>query len=149
MTEKIKQQIESFINDRIISFSQVSGGCINDSNVITTQNDKSYFVKINIDSARDMFLKEANGLNELSKSNAIRIPKVFYTTENFILIENIRSIKKDKLFWENFGRNFAKLHRCVKNNFGFYEDNYIGSTLQLNVPELNEKESWTEFYFNK
>lgn len=149
MTEKIKQQIESFINDRIISFSPVSGGCINDSNVITTQSGKSYFVKSNIDSAKDMFLKEANGLNELSKSNAIRVPRVFYTSEDFLLIENIRYAKKDKLFWENFGRNFANLHRRVNNNFGFYEDNYIGSTPQLNIPELNEKENWTEFYFNK
>lgn len=149
MTEKIKNKIESFLNERIISINPVSGGCINESKILITESGKSYFVKTNNNSVKDMFFKEADGLYELAKSNTIRVPEVIYTSEDFLLIENILHEKKDKLFWENFGRNFAKLHRYVSGNFGFYEDNYIGSTPQLNIPSSVEKDNWTEFYFNK
>ena len=33
--------------------------------------------------------------------------------------------------------------------FGFYEDNYIGSTSQINIADECEKLDWTKFYFNK
>lgn len=149
MTEKIKYLIEAVLHEKIVSSYAVSGGCINESKVLTVESGKSYFVKTNNNSVKDMFLKEANGLHELAKSNTIRVPVVIYTSEDFLLIENILPTNKDKLFWENFGRNFAKLHRYVSGNFGFYEDNYIGSTPQLNIPSSSEKEDWTEFYFNK
>jgi fructosamine-3-kinase len=149
LRELIRHKIKAAIEDQIISQHSVSGGCINDAKIVTTQSGKSFFVKTNINSPKDMFLKEANGLRELAKANVIRIPKVIYSADDFIIIENIVPEIKSKSFWENFGRNFAKLHQYMNKDFGFYEDNYIGSTPQLNIPNEIESVSWEEFYFNK
>jgi fructosamine-3-kinase len=149
LRETIKNQIESVIEDKIISQKPVSGGCINNAEVITTQSGNTFFIKTNTNSAKDMFLKEANGLRELAKANVIRVPKVICTGYDFLIIENIVSNTKNKLFWENFGRDFARLHKFTSNSYGFYEDNYIGSTPQLNITNRNENSDWTDFYFNK
>ena len=149
MKATVKQKIESIINDKIVLQHSVSGGCINDAEIVTTISGKTYFVKTNNNSAKDMFLKEANGLDELAKANVIRVPKVIYAAEAFLIIENITYQTKNKLFWECFGRDFAKLHKFTNSKFGFPEDNYIGSTPQLNVGNGTENLNWTEFYFNK
>jgi len=149
LRELIRHKIKAAIEDQIISQHSVSGGCINDAKIVITQSGKSFFVKTNINSPKDMFLKEANGLRELAKANVIRIPKVIYSADNFIIIENILPERKSKSFWENFGRNFARLHKFTAQSFGFYENNYIGSTPQRNIPTETETVNWTEFYFNK
>jgi fructosamine-3-kinase len=149
LREIIRHKIEAAIEDRIISQYSVSGGCINDASIVTTKSGKSFFVKTNSNAIKDMFLKEANSLKELEKANAIHVPKVFYADSDFLIIENISAKSRDKLFWENFGRNFAILHKYTNSNFGFYEDNYIGSTPQINIVKNKESVDWIEFYFNK
>jgi fructosamine-3-kinase len=41
------------------------------------------------------------------------------------------------------------LHKYTSISFGFYEDNFIGSTPQVNLANNTEKTNWSEFYFNK
>jgi len=149
LREIIKLKIESIIYDKIDTQRSISGGCINDAKIITTKSGNSFFVKTNSNSEKDMFLKEANGLRELAKANVIRVPNVIYADVDFIIMESITPQTKAKLFWENFGRNFARLHKFTSKYFGFYEDNYIGSTPQLNIPSDIETVSWVDFYFNK
>lgn len=149
MRDTIKYKIESVIEDKIISQKPVSGGCINDAETVTTQSGRTFFIKTNCNSLKDMFIREANGLRELAKANIIRVPKVLYADEDFLIIENILPQNRNKLFWEIFGRNFARLHNFKSNRYGFYEDNYIGSTPQLNIVSRTESLDWTEFYFNK
>lgn len=149
LRETIKNKIESVIADKIISQKPVSGGCINNAEIITTQSGKTYFLKTNSNSPKDMFLKEANGLVEIAKANVIRVPKVIFAADDFLILENIVPKTKNKMFWENFGRDFGKLHKFTSKSFGFYEDNYIGSTQQLNIPTTTEATNWIEFYFNK
>lgn len=149
MKPEIKNKIESFLDVKINSSHPVGGGCINDSQIITTSDNKSYFLKTNFSCPSDMFFKEANGLKELSKPEVIKVPQVITVDSNFILLENIKAGNRNKNFWENFGRNFARLHKCYSDSFGFFENNYIGSTEQLNLADENEKNSWKEFYLNK
>jgi len=149
LKEIIKYKIESVLGDKILSQRQISGGCINDAEIVTCKSGKTFFVKTNNNSTMDMFVKEANGLLELSKANVIRVPRITHAEADFIILENISSKTNDRLFWENFGRNFAILHKYMSDSFGFYEDNYIGSTPQLNHTSSTEKNNWSEFYFNK
>lgn len=149
LKESVKLKIESVLNDKIISQKSVSGGCINDAEVIISKSGKIFFVKTNNNSKGDMFLKEANGLVELAKAGVIRVPNIIHAEADFIILENITSITNDKLFWENFGRSFAMLHKFTSISFGFYEDNYIGSITQVNIANNGEKSNWSEFYFNK
>ena len=112
-------------------------------------DNSNYFLKYNPSISNDMFIKEANGLKELAKSDAIRIPEVLGFDDDYILLEYISTGNKKKNFFEEFGRSFAEMHKFTSENFGFYEDNYIGSNPQKNIPDEKEKSNWVDFYFNK
>lgn len=147
--EKIKKRIEEKLGSKIKSFSSLSGGCISDAFKISTENGTSFFLKYNPSASNNMFLKEANGLRELDKSNAIKIPEVLSVDEDYILLEFIASGNRKKKFFEDFGKSFAEMHKFKSDSFGFYENNYIGSNPQINIPDEKEKSDWTAFYLNK
>ena len=149
ITYELKKKIEEKTGTEIISSNSVSGGCISNACKLETKSGKDYFLKFNDFSSNDMFLKESNGLKELRKANTIRVPEVILAEESFILLEHIQSGNPGRNYFENFGRKFAELHKYSSASFGFFEDNYIGSTDQKNVPSENEKENWTKFYWNK
>lgn len=144
----IKNKIESVLNQKIISVRSVSGGCINDSRIITTDKQQDYFVKIS-NHPNEMFLKEANGLKEINQTKEIRTQEVYYADQNILILEAVSSGYRIKNFFEDFGQRFAKMHKHFSPQFGFYEDNFIGSTPQLNLTIAEEKTNWTKFYFNE
>lgn len=146
---EIKEIIENHIGSIIVSMHGTSGGCISDSSIIHTNSGEKYFLKINQNHPIDMFSKEANGLREITNSNSVRVPKVLLVGEHFILLECVEGKSKVKKFFEDFGVRFAMMHKFENSTFGFFEDNYIGSTLQKNIPDESEKNSWIKFYFNK
>ncbi len=149
MKELTKNKIEEIIKEKIVDIYPVSGGCINDAKILHMDSGRQFFIKTNYNNLPKMFFNEANGLRELVKADAIRVPKVIYVEEDFILLEAIKSSSKPKNFFEDFGRRFAQLHKYSEKYFGFYENNYIGSTPQFNIPDESEKNVWTNFYFNK
>ena len=149
LTTDIRRKIEEIVNAKLLSTESTSGGCISKAYKIKTDSGARYFLKFNSELPADMFPREANGLKELRKANAIRVPEVISAGADFILTELIEQGPKEKAFFENFGRKFARLHRYTSKEFGFYEDNYIGSNNQINIPIKAEKNNWIEFYFNK
>ncbi|MCJ7554355.1 MAG: fructosamine kinase family protein [Ignavibacteriaceae bacterium] len=149
MNQNLIKNIESIVNDKVTGSNSVSGGCISDSQILKCASGKKYFLKVNYSQPPDMFIKEANGLKELRKADAIRIPEVIWADSNFILLECIDGSSRTKYFFEDFGRKFAELHKYKSDKFGFYEDNYIGSTPQMNHSDKSEESDWIEFYFNK
>lgn len=144
----INSKIESFLGESIISSNSVGGGCIADSRIIKMESGNSYFLKT-LSGATGMFLNEANGLKELAKPNCIKIPKVVLADKSFLLLENIEQGVKTDSFFQNFGKALAKMHRYISNEFGFFEDNYIGATPQFNIAKGAEKLNWAEFYYQK
>lgn len=149
MTTEIQNKIEIHLNSKILSTKYISGGCISDSSLITLSSGEKYFLKTNSNNPKDMFRKEANGLREIEKSKSIRVPAVILVDDDFILLECINGASKANNFFEDFGERFAKMHKYKSDYFGFYEDNYIGSTVQINIATEEEKFDWTKFYFNK
>lgn len=147
--EKIKSRIETKLGQKIKGMSSLSGGCISDAYKITTSDNSNFLLKYHPGISDDMFEREANGLKELAKPNSIRIPDVLGVDKDYILLEFISSGSKKKNFFEDFGRRFAEMHKYTSDEFGFYEDNYIGSNIQDNIPDENEKQNWVSFYFNK
>ncbi len=141
--------IENHLDEKIIAKSGVGGGCISNALQLTTSSGKKYFAKINNSAPKDMFSKEANGLLELSKASVIKVPSVIFCDESFILLEYIEPASEANNFFEDFGRKFAMLHQHRAAEFGFFEDNYIGSTRQANTASVEEKNDWIKFYFNK
>lgn len=147
--EKIKNKIEQKLGTKIKSLTSLSGGCISDAFKVTIANGSNFFLKYNSSASNDMFIKEANGLKELAQANAIRIPEVLSFDEEYILLEFIPTGSRNKNFFDDFGRKFAEMHKYTVDEYGFYENNYIGSNTQFNIPDENEKSDWTAFYFNK
>jgi protein-ribulosamine 3-kinase len=149
LEEKIKAKIEGKLGEKILSITSLSGGCISNAYRITSQDKTNYFLKYNSAVSNDMFIKEANGLKELIKSKAIRIPEVLEFGKDYILLEYINSGNRKKNFSEEFGQRFANMHKFTSESFGYFEDNYIGSNIQKNIPDEQEKVDWVSFYFNK
>jgi protein-ribulosamine 3-kinase len=149
LNQKIKTKIEEELKSSVLSSSSLSGGCISNAYKIKMNNGRTYLLKINDNQGHDFFLKEANGLIELKKANAIRIPEVILTERNFILLEFINASDKSKNFFKDFGVRFSEMHKYKSENFGFFENNYIGANPQLNLPSEDETTNWTKFYFNK
>ncbi len=137
-------EIESKISEKIIRHSPVSGGCISDSYLLTTESGLSLFVKYN-HKYKGMFRCEANGLAEIKKSNTLKVPNVIAFSDNFLVLETITQGKMPNDFYRNFAKKLAMMHKYTNQHFGFYEDNFIGSNPQYNSNENNL--NWTEFYF--
>ena len=117
------------------------GGCISDAYSLETETGKTYFVKLR-GGASHMFFREEEGLKELSKAQAFRIPKVIHAEKDFILMEYITPGQRGVETHRNFGRAIAKLHKYQGAKFGLKYDNYIGSTPQINA----QSDNWIEFY---
>lgn len=145
--EEIYSIIENWANERIVEKISLGGGCISNAERLVLRSGRNYFLKSG--SGNGMFLREANGLRELVKPGAIRVPEVMLVDMDFILLEFISSGAKSAGFFDSFGRQFARLHRHHSESFGFYEDNFIGSSPQKNNPDENEAYNWSLFYLNK
>jgi len=137
------QKLEEILGEKIVSNSSIGGGSIANSQVVATESGEKYFLK-SYGSNKVILKNEANGLNELAKSKVIRIPNVIAVTDDFLLLEFIETGRRVNDFSELFGSQFAKMHKTTSDKFGFYENNFIGSTPQTNVPEKN---SWLDFFW--
>jgi len=119
----------------------VHGGDINACSKLTT-NLGLYFVKQNSGhSYPNMFRNEANGLKALSTSS-FKIPQVILAGDDFLVLEWLEKEKPSSTFWTQFGQSLAKMHQIQDSQFGFEEDNYIGSLTQSNA----RKNDWASFF---
>ncbi len=139
--------LERILNESIVKSSALGGGCIAYTRYLLTASGRELVVKKN--TSAQMSMKEANGLNELRKPAVIKIPEVVYADEQLLILEFIREGSRPGSFFSDFGRQLAQLHKYSAETYGFYEDNYIGSTPQINQAKEAEKTDWATFYFNK
>ena len=123
--------IHSALNTPVRQISPLGGGSISAAYKASLADGRTVFAKIH-PQFPDMFQKEASGLRELALANAIRIPEVLYVDTTLLILNflPVVALRNRKLFFEQFGRSFARLHRNTAPLFGYGEDNYIGSTPQ-------------------
>ncbi len=145
--DELFNRLEKFLQEKVTQGRTVNGGDIAQASIIETSSGKKYFFKTAM--KKGLFTAEANGLKELSKAKVFRIPEVIYADEDCLLLEWIDTGHKDTTFYRRFGQQLARMHRHTAENFGFQEDNFIGATPQVNIPNEKEKNNWTEFYWNK
>jgi protein-ribulosamine 3-kinase len=132
---------------KIISSSTLGGGCINHALKLET-NRGLFFLKWNDNGPPDLFVREAESLNELHKSNNefLLFPKpLLYKniddTPGYLLTDYLQpGISRN--CDEKIGHGLAQLHRVTHSEYGFYDHNYCGETLQDNT----FKASWFDFY---
>jgi len=93
-----------------------------------------------------MFEAEAAGLEALRHANEVRVPEVIAVGvangESFLEIEFLPLRRSSSDVAARFGRQLARLHRHVEDQFGWFRDNTIGPTPQIN----DWSDDWIEFF---
>ena len=138
------KKLEKIFGEKILSSKSIGGGSIADAQKIITESGKEYFLKTYSSTNRLILRNEANGLLELRKAKAIRIPEIIFYDDEVLILEFIKTGARNNKFYEKFGRQFAEMHKHTSDKFGFYENNNIGSNPQINLPQKN---NWIEFYW--
>jgi len=130
---------------RLISYKPVHGGDISRAfQLITTAG--AFFVKVNSSRLADMFRKEYSGLQAIQQTGSVAVPRPLCagTTGNdqFLVLEWMETGRPADDFPQQFGHALATLHRQSHIQFGWVEDNYIGSLVQPN----HYADNWPAFY---
>ena len=131
---KLVDYLSKNLDDKIINYSSIHGGCINECFKLESKT-RDYFVKIN--SSFNFFKEEVKGLDLLRKTGSFNIPKIinYGLSEGtaFLIMDFIKSNKPLNNFWHLFAKKLAKLHNVTNDNFGLEYNNYIGSLKQENT----------------
>ncbi len=141
-----EKHIEKLLGEKIKNVLMLGGGCIGNARKIETVSGRILFVKSYSDTNKFIIRNEANGLKELRKANAIKVPDVIALNDEILILEYIEIGKRQNNFSELFGIQLAKLHKYYTEYFGFYENNFIGATPQINI---NRTKNWSEFYWTE
>lgn len=124
----------------------VSGGCIHRA-LMLEDGGQRYFVKVNDATAAAMFEAEADGLEAIAATAAIRVPAVVTSGiaqgQAFLVLEYLDLGGHGDP--RAMGTALAALHRSGGPHFGWHRDNFIGATAQLNAPDRD----WPSFFANR
>ncbi|HEY0355428.1 MAG TPA: fructosamine kinase family protein, partial [Flavisolibacter sp.] len=136
--DPIRQRLSELFpsKDGSYLYSPVGGGSINETARILWGGSE-FFCKINSATKfPHLFLKEKNGLERIAQQGLIKTPAVIDHFESgdqqFLLLEWITTGARTNEFWKLFGEQLAALHHIHADNFGWEEDNYMGSVEQGN-----------------
>jgi fructosamine-3-kinase len=106
---------------------------------------RAVFLKTGPKASLPMFQAEAEGLRELQKAGAIRVPEVLGCvashSESILALEWIDFELPDAGTQHMLGEQLAMQHRVTAAEFGWHRDNTIGATLQRNT----WSDDWVEF----
>ncbi len=146
LEDKLEQILGSSV--KILSGKPLGGGCINNAMKLETSSG-AFFLKWNTTCAPNLFTREAESLIELGKASSsyLHIPKVIVSEEvgelpGYIIMEYLEPASYSSQDERNLGRGLATIHQFPADRFGFYNDNYCGSTIQDNSWNTN----WVDFF---
>jgi protein-ribulosamine 3-kinase len=126
--------------------SSVGGGSINEAYRLEGTNGARYFLKLNDARHLPMFISEAEGLEAIAMTNAIRVPHpIVYGSAGkqcYLVLEHLELSTRGNA--KLLGEQLAVLHRCYGAKFGFAQDNFIGSTPQPNSMGVDWIDFWRE-----
>jgi len=121
------------------SHSSVMGGDINQTYRLEGQCGRRFFLKLNRSGNLQMFVAESQGLAELAKARAIRVPAAICYGETgkhaYLVLEYIQFGAGGPGGESQLGQQLAHLHQFTSNGrgYGWHRDNTIGSTPQRNA----------------
>src|SRR5690554_6818344 len=96
------QKAAEILGAPIVKTEPLGGGCIARTEKWRTAGGQLVVAKSG-DNQGASFLKEANGLRELSKAKELRVPEVLYADDDLLLLEFIEPGQKGRDFFRNFG----------------------------------------------
>jgi fructosamine-3-kinase len=123
----------------------VGGGDISEAWQVRTE-DSPVFLKTGPAGSYDMFLAEAEGLRELERAGAVRVPRVLGCVssgqEAILALEWISFEIGDSNTEHLLGQRLAAQHAVTAERFGWHRDNTIGATPQPNP----WSDDWVKFF---
>ncbi len=143
---------------KVVSARPMIGGDINHAYKLELADGASVFMKANSRDNADFFRAEVTGLEAIASLKVLSVPRILaWGTDDgqdnplrgpcsFLLLEFLPPTAKAPNYWEELGRNLARLHLAdcssIVDGFGFPSDNYIGATPQRNQVAA----SWVDFF---
>lgn len=149
-----------FGNDvSVTGADRVAGGDINHAFRLHLSDGTDIFMKSNKKENLSFFLAEAAGLDAIAQTRAIGTPRLLCLGTDkgrggfsFLIMEWIGGKGPVKHYWEIFAKELAAMHCALVESimrkfssvgkYGFYADNYIGSSEQMNAP----CSGWVSFF---
>jgi fructosamine-3-kinase len=123
----------------------VGGGCINTAYVLS-DGSRQFFVKTNRAALVTMFEAEFEGLKEITQTNTIKAPQPVCFGEDgslaYLVMEYLPTGGGGSHSSETLGEKLAAMHNVVQARYGWFRDNTIGSTPQINQPA----DDWVRFW---
>ena len=117
LLKEVESAISAFLGKpiKVLQSRHVSGGCIHNASIVSTNAGRDYFYKSNPAARADeMFRTEVDGLAAIRNTNTIAVPDVIAVgrtelEENFLVMEAIRvRTTKRAIFrgvWATIGGN--------------------------------------------
>jgi fructosamine-3-kinase len=145
--QEIEQSLSATTGGRLHLQSprSVGGGDINQAYRVESAQGP-FFVKLNDADRLDMFAAEAEGLEELSQAESLRIPRPVTWgvagRQAFLVLEFLEFGGSGSM--AALGEGLAAQHRVTADEFGWYRDNTIGSTRQPNRHSSDWVTFWAE-----
>ena len=128
---------------RIVREAHISA--LNHTTVLS-DGAESYFVKHNDPGLIEMFRAEALGLHEIANTLTVRVarPVCWGTTEeiSYLVLPYLELSARTQSDDIELGHTLAALHARHSPYFGWYRDNTIGTTSQVNTPHAD----WAAFF---
>ncbi len=145
--ESVHQYRNHFNIDGITSspWLPVPGGSINQTYRVNL-GQSFLFIKLHQAKYISMFEAEATGLQALCDAAVIRVPEVYACacddTHSWLVMEYIALSPHNGASEKRFAEQLASMHACMGESFGWFCDNTIGSTPQVNTISTD----WVSFY---
>jgi len=144
MDPELRERVEALLPAPIEKAQEIGGGSIGTSWRADLVSSQSFFIKHYVEGPTGLVGAEETGLTWLGEAESLPTARaVARLDEDAILIlEWVEGAKPRSDAAERLGRGLARLHAFGAPEFGFSEDNFIGSLPQANTP----CEHWPEFY---
>ncbi len=116
------------------SHYSIGGGCINQALGLCGKDGREFFLKLNVADTLEMFVAESVGLQAMSATLSVRVPRPIVSgvsgAHAFLVLEYLTLSSRGNA--AQLGKQLAAMHRCTEEQFGFAQDNYLGTTPQPN-----------------
>jgi fructosamine-3-kinase len=108
-----------------------------------------FFIKLNHKNRLAMFEAEVDGLQEIDKAQAIRVPRVICSgveeNQSYLILENLPLARGHHDSARLLGQQLALMHKYTASDYGWFRDNTIGAIKQINTQTKNWMDFWREY----
>jgi protein-ribulosamine 3-kinase len=88
------------------------------------------------------YAMEAHGLALLHAAQALRVPAVYFVSDDALVIEDLGDGRPSEDAWQRAGRGLARIHANCGEAFGLDRDGWCGASPQPNTPT---RDGWQFF----